>query len=149
MKYLILPSVLLLCGCGPQNYDECLLKESKGLEASLIPTVRKVCESRFPYEKQIFIDQSDYSFSWRNRGDTVNGAAIEFEIIKEHPNYIITKVITSLYIEKCDNVTDFSKPDTYATLRFRHNPLETVSLPEKDGYYSCLRIEKIFGIWRQ
>lgn len=148
----------ILIGCGPQSYDECLLSNTKGQPLTMIHTAENICEKKFPYLRNVALENGDYSVSWKPRGD-----AIDFKIVKEHPEYSIKKINAFLFKSKCSNVKDFSLPDSTVTLRFNNN-LEVIALSETalerkvnrngnstiklnhDEQFNCLIIKDIYGI---
>lgn len=86
-------TVLLFCalclhGCGYNNYEECVLGEMKGQQASMQSTAEKVCERKFPYEKEIYsFRDGEFDIGWR----TSYSNNISIEIASNEADYNITR----------------------------------------------------------
>lgn len=140
---LAMTPLIFLHGCGGyQSYDECVLGEMKGQQAAMQSTAEKVCERKFPYEKEIYYfgdDKLDIGWSRSLYG------GIELEIKSNRTEYRITRVVMNFSKKSCDqsNRNDFSH-----ALSFSFSGNTAVARSAESGEFQCARRSSVYGIIR-
>lgn len=155
---------------GPSNFDECVIEGMKGQDKSMVRLVAKMCEKKFPFEKQLGFDYlGNIKYEWIPRQES-----ILFKIKENSGDYIVTKIIAKFTTEECDgkknsnieNATiklagiEFSyaeiksmfpevpKRDIVKTIPISSD--STGSFQIQDGHhFQCMRIQEIYGKYRK
>lgn len=132
---------LLFYGCGYESYEECVLSEMKGQNPSMQSTAEKVCERKFPYEKELypFID-GNYDFTWSK--NYFGGITIEVKINKTE--YQITRAKMKFSEKVCDKSQrkDF---DTEVLFEFESGKSATAYSSNVDNLL-CMKTDSVYGV---
>jgi len=137
----LLMIVLVINGCGYQNYDECVLSEMKGQQTSMQSTAEKVCERKFPYEKEIYsFRDGKFDLGWSKT--LFNSIGIE---VKENEtDYKITKAKMKFSKKTCDEskMQDFNN---ILVFEFGSNR-KSEAYTKKAIQFKCMRTDSVYGV---
>ena len=130
-------------GCGGyKSYDECVLGEMKGQQAAMQSTAEKVCERKFPYEKEIYsFKDGELDIAWSQR---LYGG-IEVEVRSNETEYRITRAVMKFSKKPCDQSSgnDFSN-----ALPFSFSGNTAVATTPESEDFQCMRRSSVYGIIR-
>ncbi|MBD3653613.1 hypothetical protein [Kangiella sp.] len=138
---ILLLVTLMLYGCGYENYEECVLSEMKGQNSSMQSTAEKVCERKFPYEKELFsfIDGS-YDFTWSKN----YFGGITIEVKNNETEYQITRAIMKFSEKTCDK-SQHKDFDTEVLFEFESGKSATAYSSKVDDLL-CMKTDSVYGI---
>ena len=139
--FALIALVLIINGCGYQNYDECMLSEMKGQQASMQITAEKVCERKFPYEKEIYSSRDgEFDLGWSETAFN----AIVIKVESNETDYQITKAKMKFSTKPCDQskIEDFSN---ILVFEFGSNVKSEVNT-NKASQFKCMRKDAVYGI---
>lgn len=135
---------LCLHGCGYKNYEECVLGEMKGQQASMQSTAEKVCERKFPYEKEIYsFWDGEFDIDW----STSYANNISIEITSNETDYNITRAKMKLSTKSCEKSKnrDFN---SVVLFEFESSGSATAFSP-KAGDFRCMKKDSVYGVIKQ
>ncbi len=132
---------LALYGCGYTNYEECVLGEMKGQQASMQNTAEKVCERKFPYEKEIYsFRDGKFDIVWSE--SSLN--SISIEIKNNETGYRLTKARMTFSTKTCDQ-SQYKDFNTDILFEFKSGRTAT-AYSSMSGEFRCMRKDSVFGI---
>ena len=139
-KILVFSSLLLLLsGCGPASYEECLLEEMRGQQNSMLSSAETVCEREFQPEKNISHLKGQMKFGWvthRNRP--------RYEVLENRTDYRVTKAKLKLSDKGCDQLTSREFYLVFSA-EFDENGVETHSYYDWPSHGGCIKVDEVFG----
>ncbi len=133
--------ISVLSSCGPSNYEDCVLDKMKGQNKTMISVARKVCEKRFPYEKELYFYGRNLEFNWG-----YYKSRMYLIIEKNYGEYTITRCRVNLSKKPCNETTD-SDYILKKTFVFSSGNKASVSIEDAD--YKCMSLDTIWGKLRK
>jgi hypothetical protein len=124
---------------GPKSYDECIIKQMKGQDGSVLPSVRRLCSKEFPPELLLSSDlvKSNWCSSSRTKQTIcIEGVAAGYEI---------TKITVEFMSDHCNFKTNKSTVKIADAKKSKFSNKIDIHLP--DGVYNCANIYH-YGIKR-
>lgn len=137
----ILLMVVLLHGCGPVSYDECLLEKMKGQDSSMIGTVAQVCENKFPYEHELYGYKDKLDISWSS-----GPLGLVLKLRSDYGDYSVTKYKAKFSKKPCPEARSNSDYTFQEVFHFEKGSHEAVSLLPGAEEYQCMATLEIHGI---
>ncbi|WP_193075570.1 hypothetical protein [Pseudomonas sp. FME51] len=137
----ILIIFLIISGCGYQSFDECVLSEMKGQQVSMKSTAEKVCERKFPYEKEIYsFRDGGFNLVWSKT--LFNSIVIEAK--ENETDYRITKAKMRFSEKSCDEsrVQDYNN---ILVFEFGSNG-RSEAYTAKARQFKCMRTDSVYGV---
>jgi hypothetical protein len=145
-------SLLLLFVCSgctsPANYDECVLHKMQGQADAMLGHVRELCETQFPFEKELPGYEANIDVEWWSDSDSLT-----VRIKKNFGNYRVTRYKASFAPGKCENVVPglerFGIDPYHLTKTFEFSggsSKATVSISAETNTYGCMRTDAIYGV---
>lgn len=132
----------MLAGCGYKDYDSCVIGEMRGQDRAVFSTVKRVCESQFPFEKNLR-SYNDIRISWNH--DSNNHNLINFYAYVGTVPYTITRAKVSLYTESCD-LLSYAKDSKTIWVSFSKNK-SNVKVENARNYH-CMKTLDTYGIYQ-
>jgi hypothetical protein len=137
----LLLCALLLQGCGYKNYEECVLGEMKEQQAAMQSTAEKVCERKFPYEKEIYsFSDGDFDIVWIY----THSGNITLAVDKNETEYKITKAKMKFSAKECDK-SKYDDFDTVVIFEFKSGMSATTYSSKADDF-RCMRRDSVYGV---
>lgn len=137
----LMMTLMAFQGCGYENYDECVLGEMKGQQVSMRETAERVCERKFPYEKEIYSfmhGDIDIDFTGVSRN------SVSIAVSKNETEYRITKAIMKFSKISCEESRD---KDFTARVEFKFTKGKTAAAHFSGAEeFKCMKKESTFGI---
>ena len=137
---LLLPLIVRADFFGPDNYEECVLEKMKGQNEAMIPTARKACEKKFPYEKVLEYYKDKIEINWYSDQNSLN-----LSITENYGDYEITRYKAIFSEKKCKDVKSSYDYTLEKTFKFKGRAKSASIIFENGSKYHCMRTEKIWG----
>lgn len=140
----LLPLLVTACD-APSSYDECVLKEMKGQAKEMVVHARDLCESKFPFEKELYGYKDKIDIGWWSSPES-----LYVRINKNFGEYRITRYKASFSPKDCANITGYMSTEAYTitkTFEFNHRSDDaSVYIGSGADQYKCMRTEEIHGV---
>jgi hypothetical protein len=145
---------IFLTGCGYEigynSYDECMLVEMEGHQALMIGNANKVCENKFPYEKDISylpneIDSLYEITSFQYEGED----KLNLSVTYNNSDYRFTKAVAKFKPGDCKGA---HWPKEYEAFFFQFRPDGKQASTSRKTQFSgfvCLEIISLHGILKK
>lgn len=130
----------MLAGCGYKDYDACIIGEMRGQDRAVFSTVKRVCESQFPFEKNLR-SHRDIRISWNHNSTDHN--LIDFNANVGSLPYSITRAKVSLHTEGCD-LLNYAKDSKTIWVSFNKNK-SNIRI-DNARHYHCMTTLDTYGI---
>ena len=140
---ILLIAFSVLTGCGYKDYDSCIIGEMKGQDRAVFSTVKRVCESQHPFEKNLSA-RRDISISWNHNSN--DHKQIDFYASVGALPYTITRAKVSFHFEDCGLLKYDTSPHKTVWLTF-DNGMSNTKIDEARSY-NCMKTLDVYGIYR-
>ena len=137
----ILLFTITLTGCGYSSYEECLLGEMKGQDASMQDIAEKLCESKHPYERKLYSWHGEWDIGWSKTGHS----SITIRVSENNSKYRITRAKMKFSTIDCSSA---KSKDFKDELLFTFSSLGSATTSTSSASsFKCMSREAMFGIY--
>lgn len=128
---------------GPDNYEECVLEKMKGQPKNMKGIAMVACEKKFPYEKEIFINE-EVNINWLSADE----GEFKMRVDENFSKYNITRSMHEFSKKTCENI---QKSDFTLTKIFVFPKSTSSSRPvsiKNSSEYKCSRLTRLWGMMK-